>query len=123
MSKNLGATSPNTIWEAARSGQPQQVEALVQQGTPVDARDPEGKTALMLAAMNGHTATVQLLLALRANPALVDREGLNAAQLAAQRGTRAWQSCWKRPAEKRTSRSRSAQVMSAGGGRSCPARR
>jgi len=29
---------------------------------------------------------VQRLLALRANPALVDREGLNAAQLAAQRG-------------------------------------
>ena len=86
MSKNLGAASPNTIWEAARSGQPRQVEALVQQGTPVDARDPGGKTALMLAATNGHTATVQQLLALRANPALVDRDGLTAAQLAAQRG-------------------------------------
>ena len=86
MQKNLGAASPSTVWEAARTGQPQQVEALVQQGTPVDARDAEGKTALMLAAMNGHTATVQRLLALRANPALVDREGLTAAQLAAQRG-------------------------------------
>ena len=44
------------------------------------------QTALMLAAMNGHTATAQRLLALRANPALVDRDGLTAAQLAAQRG-------------------------------------
>ena len=87
MQKNLGAALPSTVWEAARAGQTQEVEALVQQGTPVDARDPEGKTALMLAAMNGHTATVQrLLVALRANPALVDRDGLTAAQLAAQRG-------------------------------------
>ena len=86
MQKNLGAALPGTVWEAARTGQTQQVEALVQQGLPVDARDPEGKTALMLAAMNGHTATVQRLLALRANPTLVDRDGLTAAQLAAQRG-------------------------------------
>lgn len=86
MQKSLGAAVPSTVWEAARTGHTQQVEALVQQGTPVDARDPEGKTALMLAAMHGHTATVQRLLALRANPALVDREGLNAGQLAAQRG-------------------------------------
>ena len=86
MQKNLGAALPSTVWEAARAGQAQQVEALVQQGIPVDARDPEGKTALMLAAMNGHTATVQRLLALRANPTLVDRDGLTAAQLAAQRG-------------------------------------
>ena len=86
MQKNLGAALPSTVWEAARTGQTQKVEALVQQGTPVDARDPEGKTALMLAAMNAHTATVQRLLALRANPALVDRDGLTAAQLAAQRG-------------------------------------
>ena len=86
MHKNMGAALPSTVGEAARAGQTQQVEALVQQGTPVDARDPEGKTALMLAAMNGHTATVQRLLALRANPALVDRDGLTAAQLAAQRG-------------------------------------
>ena len=86
MQKNLGAAASSTFWEAARRGHAQQVEALVQQGTPVDTRDPEGKTALMLAAMNGHTATVQRLLALHANPALVDRDGLNAAQLAAQRG-------------------------------------
>ncbi len=86
MQKRLGAAAPRSVWDAARAGHTQQVEALVQQGTPVDARDPEGKTALMLAALNGHTATVQQLLALRANPALVDRDGLTAAQLAAQRG-------------------------------------
>lgn len=86
MQKRLGAAVPRSVWDAARAGHTQQVEALVQQGTPVDARDPEGKTALMLAALNGHTATVQKLLALGAKPALVDREGQNAAQQAAQRG-------------------------------------
>lgn len=86
MQKRLGASLPGNVWDAARAGNPQQIESLVRQGTPVDARDNEGRTALMLAAMNGHTTTAQKLLALGANPRLVDREGLNAAQWAAQRG-------------------------------------
>ena len=86
MQKRLGASLPGNVWDAARAGNPQQIESLVRQGTPVDARDNEGRTALMLAAMNGHTATAQKLLALGANPRLVDRDGLNAAQWAAQRG-------------------------------------
>lgn len=40
----------------------------------------------MLAAMGGQTTTVQKLLALGANPALVDREGLGAAQHARRLG-------------------------------------
>lgn len=86
MQKRLGAAPPGNVWEAARAGNTLQVESLIHQGAPVDARDNEGKTALMLAAMGGHTATVQKLLALGANSALVDREGLSAAQWAAQRG-------------------------------------
>ena len=86
MQNRLGASLPGHVWDAARAGNPQQIESLVRQGTPVDARDNEGRTALMLAAMNGHTTTAQKLLALGANPRLVDREGLNAAQWAAQRG-------------------------------------
>lgn len=86
VSKRLAEPLPGSIWDAARAGSALQVENLIQQGTPVDTRDNEGRTALMLAAMNGHTTTVQKLLALGANPKLVDRDGLTAAQWATQRG-------------------------------------
>ena len=62
------------------------MESLIHQGAPIDARDNAGRTALMLAAVHGQTTTVQKLLALGANPALVDREGLNAAQQARRLG-------------------------------------
>ena len=72
--------------DAARAGRILQVESLVSQGAPVNARDSAGKTALMLAATNGHTSAVQKLLALGATPGLADREGLNAAQQARRQG-------------------------------------
>lgn len=80
------AALPDDLREAARTGHPQQVESLIRQGAPVDARDNAGRTALMLAAMNGQTTAVQKLLALGANPAMVDREGLGAAQHARRLG-------------------------------------
>jgi cytoskeletal protein RodZ len=80
------AALPDDLREAARTGHPQQVESLIREGAPVDARDNAGRTALMLAAMNGQTTAVQKLLALGANPALVDREGLGAAQHARRLG-------------------------------------
>ncbi len=80
------ASLPDDLREAARAGHTLQVESLVHQGVPVDASDSAGKTALMLAALNGQAATVQKLLALGANPALADREGLNAAQHARRLG-------------------------------------
>ncbi len=40
----------------------------------------------MLAAMNGHADMVRRLLALGANPALTDRDGLNALQQARRLG-------------------------------------
>ena len=81
-----GTALPHDLQEAARAGRAPEVESLVSQGIPIDARDGAGRTALMLAAMNGQTDTVQKLLALGANPALVDREGLNVAGHARQRG-------------------------------------
>lgn len=72
--------------EAARTGNTAQLERLVAQGAPVNAPDEAGRTPLMLAVMNNHTATVQRLLALGANPALTDREGLNALQHARRLG-------------------------------------
>lgn len=68
--------------EAARAGRVLDVESLVSRGVPVNASNSAGSTALILAARNGQTNTVQKLLLLGANPALVDREGLTAAQQA-----------------------------------------
>lgn len=81
-----GVSLPDGLREAARAGRTLQVESFIHQGVPIDARDSAGRTALMLAAANGQTATVQKLLALGANPALVDHEGLSAARRARQLG-------------------------------------
>ncbi|MDP4077606.1 ankyrin repeat domain-containing protein [Acidovorax sp. A1169] len=80
------AALPDDLREAARTGHALQVESLIRQGALIDARDSAGRTSLMLAAMNGQTTAVQKLLALGANPALVDREGLGAAQHARRLG-------------------------------------
>ena len=68
--------------EAARAGRVLDVESLVSRGVPVNASNSAGSTALILATRYGQTNTVQKLLLLGANPALVDREGLTAAQQA-----------------------------------------
>lgn len=95
--KNLAAPPANAdtgsasaleqaLREAARAGRAGQLEDLARQGVALDSRDSAGRTALMLAAMNGHTRVVQKLLALGANTALVDAQGQSAAQQAKRRG-------------------------------------
>jgi hypothetical protein len=75
-----------TLLDSARTGQVAQMERLLQQGALINSIDEQGRTPLILAAMNGHTTTVAKLLALGANPALTDREGLNALQHARRLG-------------------------------------
>jgi len=60
---------------AASSPSPQPVRWLLEQGAVVDARAPNGNTALMLAARYGHEASVDLLLARGADRRL--RNALN----------------------------------------------
>lgn len=74
------------LQNAARAGNLPQVERLLQQGAAVNAADAAGRTPLILAAMHGHTAVVQRLLAAGANPALIDNDGLNAQQHARRLG-------------------------------------
>lgn len=83
--ESLAAQAPRSaaalaeaLHQAARAGQLPDVEALLQQGAAIDAPDGAGRTALMLAVIQGHSELVRRLLALGANPALVDREGLDA---------------------------------------------
>ena len=78
--------APADLWAAARAGDTRHTEEFIQQGSSVDSRDSYGRTALMLAAMNGHAATVQKLLALGADATVLDRDGLSAAQHAKQHG-------------------------------------
>lgn len=84
--KALDPALPRALRDAARVGNAREVESLINQGVPVDTRDTAGKTALMIAALNGHTAAVQTLLALGAQTALVDGDGLTAAQHARRWG-------------------------------------
>lgn len=74
------------LWQAAQKGQALQLEKIVGQGVPVNARDSAGRTALMLAAINGQTTAVQKLLALGADSTLLDRDGLSAARQARRMG-------------------------------------
>ncbi len=74
------------LHEAARTGRVPQLERLLAQGAPLNAPDAAGRTPLMLAVIHGHTTMVQRLLALGANPALLDRDGLNALQHARRLG-------------------------------------
>lgn len=70
------------LLDAARRGKKDQVESLLKQGAPLEARDKEGRTPLMLAAQYGRVSTVQLLLARGAKPDARDTRGWNAFMLA-----------------------------------------
>jgi ankyrin repeat protein len=50
------------LHEAAFAGNLEEVRRLLEEGTAVDVPDPEGRTALMWASFNGHTAVDALLL-------------------------------------------------------------
>ncbi len=71
---------------SARAGVVVQVEHLLKQGAMINAPDNSGRTALILAALNGHTDAVARLLALGANPALADHDGMTALQHAQRLG-------------------------------------
>lgn len=80
----LGLAGP--LLQAARTADLPQLDRLLQQGAPLNAADAAGRTPLILAVMQGHTAVVQRLLAAGANTALIDKEGLNALQHARRLG-------------------------------------
>ena len=51
----------------AREGMTEELVGFVDHGLPLDVQDPEGNTALMLAAYHGHAGTVRELLRLGAD--------------------------------------------------------
>ena len=77
------------LHEAASLGRLEKVQALVQSGASVEARDNERHTPLHLAAQRGHREVVQVLIAAGANINIQNRYQQTPLHLAAQSGHRA----------------------------------
>ena len=72
--------------DAAENGMVDRVLGLIEEGTDVNQKDAKGRTALMLASLNGHRAIVIALLQSGADPNLIDKKGMNALDYA-KKGT------------------------------------
>ncbi len=62
------------------------VQLLLDKGANIEAKDTDGWTPLMSAAVNGHEAVVQLLLGKGANIEAKDEDGWTPLLLAAEKG-------------------------------------
>jgi hypothetical protein len=78
----LAAVPPEDWPAAAKKGDTSRVEALLKAGADIEAKDNDGRTALMLAAQYGRVDTVRLLLAKGAHADARDKRGWNACMLA-----------------------------------------
>jgi len=68
---------------ASFSNNTQQVSEAIKKGMPVDQKDENGNTALMLASFDGHIETMQVLIAAGADINLHDSKGRTALMFAA----------------------------------------
>jgi ankyrin repeat protein len=76
----------NALHYAATGPEPKVVALLLQRGAPIEARSPNGTTALMMAARYGSEQSVTLLLEHHADPTLRNDRGMNAADFARSAG-------------------------------------
>ena len=67
---------------ADRAERPDKVAALLDHGVPIDARGPDGRTALHIAAQSGRKNVAALLLERGADPGVEDSEGRTPVDLA-----------------------------------------
>jgi hypothetical protein len=77
-----GPQSGKDLLDAASQGRTASVQDLVAKGAPLETKDKNGRTPLMLAAQHGHAATVRFLLEKGADPAARDQAGATAWVLA-----------------------------------------
>ncbi len=82
------APADSPLLLAARSGDPESVNALMEAGAPPDEANAEGHTPLMAAAARGHAAVVRVLLERGADPARLAGDGYSALDHAMERGQR-----------------------------------
>lgn len=74
---------------AASGPEPRVVALLLERGAPIEARSPNGTTALMMAARYGSEESVTLLLEQRASASVRNERGMNAADFARSAGREA----------------------------------
>jgi hypothetical protein len=79
---------PQALRQAAADGDLTSLGAQLAAGGDIDARDADGRTALMLATLNGRTDAVSLLLAHGADPRAADAHGTTPMQAAVAAGER-----------------------------------
>ena len=70
------------LLEAARNGQSERVQSLLDAGADVNTQAPDGFTALKWAVIRGHTDTVQVLVNAGADVNIRDNLGQSALMLA-----------------------------------------
>jgi ankyrin repeat protein len=73
---------------AARAGRNDILQALIDAHFPLETKTPEGYTALILAAYDGHADTLKLLLSAGADPCAFDQHGNTALMGALFKGNR-----------------------------------
>ncbi len=79
--------SMNELHRAASAGRPERVAALLSTNSfDIDEGTPDGSTPLMIAAGNGNSRVVEILLDKGANASKADAGGCTAAHLSARRG-------------------------------------
>lgn len=78
--------TPISILSAVRVGNLEQVAEALERGDDVNAREKDGRTALMLAAANGHLPIIEMLLKMGAQPDLQDKNGRTALMQSSLKG-------------------------------------
>jgi outer membrane protein assembly factor BamB len=81
--KRMKKTAAPRIWEAAQNGQVDALAKAIAAGAFINAKDSNGLTPLMLAALHGQTKTVKILLKHKADVTIANSDGNTALHMAA----------------------------------------
>jgi ankyrin repeat protein len=82
LQRPVPGADPDALRQAAAGGNLTALGAQLANASDIDARDAEGRTALMLATLNGRTDAVTFLLAHGADPRAADAHGTTPLQAA-----------------------------------------